>query len=107
MLGALQELVAALDLAGAGAYGRSSQVVARWAERADPAWVEQRLRTLDQRECLGAFVGYLEKHAVDEEQQMLGEGRDVRELERLLELRPRAGVVAQVKQRLAQAHACQ
>ena len=36
---------------------------------------------------------------------MLGEGRDVRELERRLELRPRAGPVAQVKQRLAQAHA--
>ena len=38
---------------------------------------------------------------------MLGEWRDVRELERLLELRPRAGAVAQVEQRLAQAHACE
>ena len=36
---------------------------------------------------------------------MLGERRDVRELERPLELRPRAGSVARVKQRLARAHA--
>ena len=36
---------------------------------------------------------------------MLGERRDVRELERRLELRPRAGSVARVKQRLARAHA--
>ena len=36
---------------------------------------------------------------------MLREGRDVRELERLLELRPRAGAVAQVEQRLAETHA--
>ena len=38
---------------------------------------------------------------------MLGEGGDVRELERLLELRPRAGAVAQVEQRLAETHACE
>ena len=38
---------------------------------------------------------------------MLGERRDVRELERLLELRPRAGAVAKMKQRLAQPHACE
>ena len=36
---------------------------------------------------------------------MLSERRDVRELERLLELRPRAGAVAQMEQRLAQTHA--
>ena len=36
---------------------------------------------------------------------MLGERRDVRELERLLELRPRTSAVAQVEQRLAQTHA--
>jgi len=38
---------------------------------------------------------------------MPGKRRDVRELERLLELRPRAGPVAQVKQRLALAHTCE
>ena len=36
---------------------------------------------------------------------MLGQRRDVCELERLLELRPRAGAIAEVKQRLAQPHA--
>ena len=38
---------------------------------------------------------------------MLGEWRDVRELERLLELRPGPRSVAQVKQCLAQTHACE
>ena len=38
---------------------------------------------------------------------MLGEGRDVGEVERLRELRPGAGAVAQVQQRLAQPQACE
>ena len=38
---------------------------------------------------------------------MLGERGDVRELERLLELRPRARAVAEVQQRLAETHACE
>src|SRR5918995_3869350 len=38
---------------------------------------------------------------------MLRDWRDVGELERLLELRTRAGAVTQVEQRLAQAHACE
>jgi hypothetical protein len=56
---------------------------------ADPAGVEQRLGTLNQGERPRDVVRYLQQHAIDEEQQTLGERRDVRELERLLELRPR------------------
>ena len=107
VLGALQELVAARKLAGPCADRRGGQVIAGWTERAHPAWVKQRLGTLDQRERLGALLGDLQQHAVDEEEQMLGKRRDVRELERLLELRPRAGPVAQAKQRLALAHTCE
>lgn len=37
---------------------------------------------LNQGERPGALVRYLQQHAVDEKQQMLGEGRHVREFER-------------------------
>ena len=105
MLDPRQELAGAVELSGARADRRRGHVVARRAELADPARVEQKLGTLDQGERLVVFFRHLQQHGVDEEQQVLGERRDVRKLERLLELRPRAGAVAQLEQRLAQTHA--
>ena len=79
-------------------------VVTGWAERADPAGIEQRLDAIDHLERLGAVVGNLQQHAADEENEMRGDRRDVRELQGLLELRACAGSVAQMQECLAQAH---
>ena len=84
VLGALQELAAALELAGAGAHGRGGQGIGRLGrmgqiQRGSNS-VSARLNQGERR--AGALVRYLQQHAVDEEQQMLGEGRHVREFER-------------------------
>ena len=60
-----------------------------------------------QRERLSPLLGDLQQHAVDEEQQMLGKRRDVRELERPPRAGPERRPIAQVKQRLAQPQACE
>src|SRR5919197_796786 len=105
VLRALQELAGAVELARARTRRRRRDVVAGRAEPTHPAWVEERLCPVDERQRLRGVLGHLQQHAVDEEQQVLRQRRDVRELERLLQLRPRTGAVADVEQQLSQTQA--
>src|SRR5215207_983884 len=102
---ALYERAAALELPRSRTDRRGGDVVGGRTELADPARVEERFRLVDERERLVGLLGHAQQHAVHDEEQVLRDRRDMRELERLLELGASARAVAEVEQRLAEAHA--
>src|SRR3954454_9049268 len=56
LFGPLDEPPGSLELTGTGADACRGDVVARRAERAHPAWVEERLGLIDQRERFGVVL---------------------------------------------------
>jgi hypothetical protein len=104
-LRAREEVPCPFERAGARTDAGGGHVVTGRAELAEPARVEDGLGAVDHRQRLRVVLGDLQHGRVDVEQQVLGHGRDVCELERLLELRASPGAVAEVQERLAETRA--